>query len=336
MSPAEFRITAIIKSVLAETWHRVGSDERREHDRLCKLAGAEPNGMGAARIPGHALRDLDTTTGSGLTGTIRNGEYVESLTGDSAALRLGVRSVPVPAETSVFAVPRASAGATAYWLSSETQQVTDSVPTIGQAAAAPKILAAYIEVSRLLLLQAPNVENVVRAELRRAAGAALDAAIFAGSGGTGQPLGLVSTPNVGAFTGTSLDQAALRNAQADLATAKAITDPSKLAYVTTPAVAELLAKRPRVTSSDRMLWEGASHDGIVEGCRAVSSAGMPAATAIFGDWSSVWVAEFAGGLTLEVDPFTQFQAGIVGLRLLVPCDVLMTRPAAFTVATSIS
>lgn len=337
MKPSEFRLSAIIGAMAADSWTRLPSDERREHQRLCDLAGTEPDGMGAVRIPGHALRDLDTSTGQGLTGTIATGgEYVESLTGDSAALRLGVRVLPVPLNTAVFAVPRSSAGPTAYWLGTETTEATESQPTIGSVAANPKIVAAYVELSRQLILQAPNAENVVRAELRRAAAAALDAAILAGSGGAGEPLGIVGTPGVGAFTGASLDQAALRNAQADLATAKAITDPSKLAYVTTPAVAETLSKRARVASSDRMLWEGASHDGTVEGLRAISTASAPAATAILGDWSSCWVAEFAGGLVLEVDAYSKFSIGVVGVRLLLPVEVLLARPAAFTVAESVS
>jgi HK97 family phage major capsid protein len=337
MKPSDYSIVAVVKAVSAETWGRVPSDERREHERLCKIAGAEPSGMGAALIPGYALRDLNTTTGSGLAGKITTGgEYITSLTTDSAALRLGVRVVPVPLASSVFAVPQGTAGATAYWLASETQQVDESSPTIGSAAATPKIVAAFTEISRHLLLQAPNAEQVVREELRRAAGAALDAAIFNGSGASGEPLGVASTPGLATFTGASLDQAALRNAQADLATAKAITDPSRVAYVADPAVAELLAKRQRFTGSDRALWEGSSFDGTVEGVRAVSSASMPASTVICGDWSSLWVAEFAGGLTLEVDPFTKFAAGIVGLRVLLPVDVLMARPAAFTVASSVS
>ena len=337
MKPSDYSIVAVVKAVSAETWGRVPSDERREHERLCKIAGTEPSGMGAALIPGYALRDLNTTTGSGLAGKITTGgEYIASLTSDSAALRLGVRVVPVPLASSVFAVPQGSAGATAYWLASETQQVDESQPTIGSAAATPKIVAAFTEISRHLLLQAPNAEQVVREELRRAAGAALDAAIFAGSGGAGQPLGIVGTPGIGTFTGASLDQAALRNAQADLGSARAITDPSKVAYIADPAVAELLSKRQRFTGSDRALWEGSSFDGAVEGVRAVSSASMPASTAILGDWSSCWVAEFAGGLTLEVDPFTKFATGIVGLRVLVPVDVLLARPAAFTLASSVS
>lgn len=338
MKPSEFRITAIVNAIAAESWQRVASDERREHERLSRLAGAEPAGAGAARIPGYALRDLNLTTGSGLAGTVTTGDqYIAALSEESVALRLGARVLPVSGQTSTLAVPVGSAPSTAYWLATETTQVTPAAPTLESSVAVPKLLAAFCGISRHLLLQAGDqAERVVREELRRAAASALDAALFAGAGTSGEPQGIVGSADTGAFTGASLDASALRNAQYDLANAKAITDPTKLAYVTTPAVAETLAKRARVASSDRMLWEGGSHSGVVEGLPALASASMPAGTMILGDWSSAWIIEFAGGLVIEADPFSAFASGVVNLRLLVPCDVLLARPAAFTIAESIT
>jgi HK97 family phage major capsid protein len=281
-------------------------------------------------------RDRRFISGSNYLTGAAAASYVESLTGDSAALRLGVETLTVPRGASHLVGPRGSAGATAYWLGDENTVITESQPTLASFAAASKTVAGFVQATHQLLTQAANAEEVIRAELRRAAAAALDAAIFAGTGNSGQPLGIVGTVGCGAFTGTSLDQAALRNAQADLGTAKAISDPSKVAYATTPAVAELLAKRQRFTGSDRGLWEGSSFDGTVEGCRAISSASMPSASAILGDWSSVQIVEFAGGLVLEVDPFSAFSSGLVSIRLLLDCDVLVLRPAAFSVATGIT
>ena len=62
---------------------------------------------------------------------------------------------------------------------------------------------------------------------------------------------------------------------------------------------------------------------------------MPAGTAIYGDWSGVQIVEWDGA-AIEVDPFSKFTAGIVGVRLLLPCDVLTARPKAFSVASSIT
>jgi HK97 family phage major capsid protein len=340
MDPRNYSLAAAIRAAVANTWGSLRSEEKRESDRLSELAGEPlpPSRRTLIRVPGHALRDMTAAGVSGsnyLTGT-GAGDYVESLTGDSAALRLGVSVLPIPKGSSSIATPKGSAGATAYWLGDENTAITESQPTLASYASASKTVAGFVQASHQLLTQAANAEQVIRAELRRAAATALDAAILAGTGANGQPTGIIITSGVGGFTGTSLDQAALRNAQADLGTAKAITDPSKVAYVAPPAVAELLAKRQRFTGSDRALWEGSSFDGTVEGVRAISTTAMPSATMILGDWSSVQILEFAGGLLLEVDPFSAFNTGLVSIRLLLDCDVLVPRPAAFSVATGIT
>jgi hypothetical protein len=53
---------------------------------------------------------------------------------------------------------------------------------------------------------------------------------------------------------------------------------------------------------------------------------MPANMLLFGDWSTVMIAEW-GMLELQVNPFAGFQAGIVGLRgmwtgTLGKCEIL--------------
>jgi HK97 family phage major capsid protein len=339
MKPNDYSLTAVLRAALAGTWATFRSDERREHDRLSEIADPlPPSQRTLIRVPGHALRDLSVATPSagGYLTDQGQGEYVPSLTGDSTVLRLGVTSFPVPRGASSLAWARGTAGATAHWLGDEATAVTPSQPTLGQINSTGKTMGLITTASRALLIGAANAEAVIRAELRLAAAAALDAAVLAGSGINGQPLGIVGTPGVGAFTGGSLDQAALRNAQADIGTANAVINPAAVAYVAPPAVAELLAKRQRFTGSDRGLWEGSSFDGVVEGCRAVSTSGAPVSTLVLGDWSNVQIAEWAGGIILEVDPFSSFSTGAVSVRVLLTCDVVVQRPAAFSVATGVS
>lgn len=67
----------------------------------------------------------------------------------------------------------------------------------------------------------------------------------------------------------------------------------------------------------------------------MSSKQMPAATLLFGDWSTVYIVEW-GTLAIEVNPFADFKSGIVGIRALWSMDVIVTRPEAFSLATAIS
>lgn len=328
----KFKLIDMVRAAATETWGKVKSHEFEEAERLAKMYG-EPAGN-FYRIPGEALRDLNVSTASagGYLADVKNLDYLPALQPTSVALALGAQVVP--ASPGGAALPRGVTGASTTWLATETQQAAESTPVFGQVAGLPKLLMAFCEVSRPLLLQS-NAERELNVELSRAGGAALDAAILAGTGSNGQPLGIVGTPGIGAFTGASVAQAHLRNAQADVAAANGLVT-GRVGYVTTPAVAEILAGRPRVASSDRMLLEGASHDGIVEGVRTLATTGCPASTIVFGDWGSVYVIEWAGGLQISVDPYTKFAQGIVGVRLLFPVDVFVTRPQSFSVATSVS
>jgi HK97 family phage major capsid protein len=327
-----YRITDMLLAKVARSWGQTRSHEHSEHRRLVDQYG-EPESGHAVRIPGHALavRDMTTATTGAIVPTLQ-GDYLPALVPFAAPLALGAQIIP--AGPGNIAYPRGTTAATAYWLSDEgATQITETQPTIGQLAATPKTVAALVEVTHQALAQS-NAEAVIRTEIARAAGAALTQAILAGTGNSGQPTGIVNTANVGTFTGASMTQAHVRNAQADIAAA--ILDPAAVGFVTTPAVAEVLATRQRFTGSDRTIWEGASHDGTVEGIRALATTGCPAATAVVGDWSQCWVIEFAGGAQILVDPFTKFDRGIVAVRLLLHVDLVFLRAAAFSVATSVS
>jgi hypothetical protein len=56
---------------------------------------------------------------------------------------------------------------------------------------------------------------------------------------------------------------------------------------------------------------------------------------VFGDWSQLVMAEW-GSLAIEVNPFANFQAGLIGVRALYAMDVGVRVPGAFSVATSIT
>lgn len=330
---SDFSLIAMLRAVATDTWGRVPSTEHTISRALEASYGVPArNGV---RVPDFAFRDLNVTTASagGYLSAGRVRGYIPAPQPVSAALALGATVESVPPGGSV-AVPRDTTAFSTTWQASETASITETTPVFGQIINTPKILSAFCEVSRQLLLQS-NADSIIKLEFARAAGAALDAAILNGSGVSGEPTGIVNTVNVGAFTGASLNQAALRNAQADVNTATAV-NPATCGYVSTPAVAELLSGRQRFTGSSTALWEGASAAGTVEGCRAVATTGCPSATAIYGDWSRLWVIQWEDGLVIEADPYTKFQQGLVGVRLLMPLDIVVSVPQAFSVATGIS
>ena len=121
--------------------------------------------------------------------------------------------------------------------------------------------------------------------------------------------------------------------RADVATGNALT--GNCGYVTTPAVAGLLKQRVKFTSTASPLWEGQLLDGTVDGYRAMSSNQVPAANILFGDFGTVIVGEWSV-LELEINPYANFQAGIVGVRAIYTVDIGVRYPSAFSLATSVT
>ena len=279
-------------------------------------------------------RDLTVATAGagGFLVETSNLGFTEMLYNRSVAYRMGARRLS--GLVGSVAVPRQSAAATAVWLANEASTITESQQTFVQMALSPKNVGAYTEISRQLLLQSsPGAEGIVTDDLAQVVATAADLAVLNGSGASGQPLGIIGTAGIGAVTGTSIAYAGILEFQTDVAASN--VRPVQGGYVTTPAVAALLMQRSRFTNTDTPLWVGNIWDGQVSGFPAMSSNQMPAANALFGDWQEVVVGEW-GVLEVEVNPFANFQAGIIGVRAIYSLDVGVRRPFAFSLATSIT
>lgn len=304
---------------------------------VAKAVGIDSPIPGQLFVPREVLtRDLNTTQGS--SGGYFVSTQVQSFTGAlyaaSVTGRLGATRLTGLVGDAV--VPRVAASATGYWLSTETEAPTESTATLDELAMTPKTVGALVELSRKLVKQAsPSVENLAMADLGGVLAQAVDAGAINGTGTLGQPLGVLNTSGIGAFTGTSLDLAALTNAQVDVATSGAIVRGDSLGYATTPAVGAVLKARQRFTGVDRALWEGAVHEGEVEGVRAMSSTNVPTASMIYGDWSQLLIGEW-GVLDIRTNPFQNFKAGIVAIRAFWSIDTGLRHRSAFSVASSIT
>lgn len=280
-------------------------------------------------------RDLTVATagaGGYLVATDNVG-FIEMLRNRSVAFRMGARRLS--GLVGSVTVPRQSAAATAVWLANEASTITESQQTFVQMALTPKSVGAYTEISRQLLLQSsPGAEGIVTDDLAQVVSTAVDLAVLNGSGASGQPLGIIGTAGIGSVTGTSLAAAGVLEFQTDVASSN--VTPIRPGYVTTPAVAGLLMVRPELPSTGTTrLWTGNVWDGALFGLGAMTSNQMPSANMLFGDWQEVVVAEW-GVLEVDVNPYANFQAGIIGVRAIYSMDVGVRRPFAFSLATTIT
>lgn len=288
----------------------------------------------ARQLLGLGRRDLTVATAGagGFLVATDNVGFIDMLRNRSVAFRMGARRLS--GLQGNVTIPRQSAAATAVWLANEAATATESQQTFVQVALSPKNVAAYTELSRQLLLQSsPGAEGIVTGDLAQVVATAADLAVLNGSGASGQPTGIINTAGIGAVTGTALAYAGILEFQTDVAASN--VQPAAGGYVTTPAVAALMMQRVKFTSTASPLWEGNVWDGTMSGFQAMSSNQVPAANMLFGDWSEAIVAEW-GVLEIEVNPYANFQAGIIGIRAIYSLDVGVKRPFAFSLATTIT
>lgn len=234
------------------------------------------------------------------------------------------------------AIPRESATSTAYWLSNETTQITDSQPTFAEIALSPKTIGVHSKYSRQLLLQAePAVEDLLMYDQGKVLAVGVDLASLSGSGASGRPTGITNTSGIGGVTGSSLDQDKCLEFQSDVLGANALLDRAACGYIAPVAVAKLLGNRQRFTGTNSPLWEGNLANGLVAGFPAFSTEQMAASSMLFGDWSQLVIGEW-GVLELSSDPFTSFKTGVIGVRAMYTIDIAVRHPESFSLATSIT
>jgi HK97 family phage major capsid protein len=236
--------------------------------------------------------------------------------------------VPVTIETGLGettqVLPRITAKSTPYWIG---ESAPPSDPTVGEASLTPRSVAALIAFTRQLAMS-PRSEFAIRRELLRTVGTAIDQAVLAGAGGV-QPLGIANTPGIGTTTGASLGQAGVVEMKRKVSEANA--DDAGIAFVSTPAIRELLEKRERATGSG-FVWD---RDAVASR-PAFATTDMPTATIICGFWPSVYLGIWGDGFVVEIDPSTYFNSAGLVARLLIDVDVAVIHPAAFCMANSVT
>lgn len=272
-----------------------------------------------------------TTAGGYLVETI-NLSFIELLRNRTVAFRLG--ATVLSGLVGNVSIPKQTGAATAFWLSTETTGITEVEQTFGQLAFTPHTVGGYTEISRLLLLQSsPDVEGIVNADLAAIIGIAIDAGVINGSGAAGQPHGIIGLTGVGTATGTALGLAGLLTAQGTVGAANVV--PVRGGWATTFVNSALLRQRQEFANTYSPLWYGSVWDGMMLGYPGIASNQVPTGDALFGDWAQVVVAEW-GVLEVEVNPYANFTAGIIGVRAIMTVDVGVRYPGAFYVITAVT
>lgn len=262
-------------------------------------------------------------------------EMVPALVAETVLGKAGVRTLT--GLVGNIEIPKAGA-ATAYWVSTEGGDATETTPAIGQIPSSPKTVGAYTDVTRNLMMQSGvGIQAFIADALRNALARAIEGAVFSGTGTSGQPTGLDnSSPNVIA-SATNPGLAKILSFISKIKEENAFGGSMK--FIGSPAVWALLAStfdhvtvaNKADTFSDSIATSRYLLDtdtDKVQGYDFLTSNLSTAKTLYFGDWSKILLA-FWSGLDLTVDPYSLSKSGGARLVALQSMDVIVTQPKAF-------
>lgn len=295
--------------------------------------------MSGGRIGQRDLNVGTTTAGGNLVATsLLSSSFIDLLVNQLSVMQMG--ATMLPGLSGNVAIPRATGGATGYWVA-ESGSPTESQQAFDQVALTPKTAGAFVDYTRRLLLQSSiSVEAFIRMDIARTLALMIDMGALAGTGASNQPRGLLNTAGIGSVAGGTNGAAPTWDHIVDLETQLSTANVAggSLGYLTNSKVRGKLKRTQQFSGTNgRAIWEG----NELNGTRAVvsnqvpgnltkgTSAGVCSAIA-YGNWSDLLIGLW-GGLDIMVDPYSASTSGGKRIVALQDVDVAVRYPQSFAV-----
>jgi len=333
---SEVRGYSLFKALSGFMNNTLDGVEKELHDEAvaeARAAGRTINGLG---IPSRLLeqRAEVTQTASGIAPTVVMG-YQEALREASVFNQVGANILTgLSADTRL---PITGKQAVAW--EGEVDAAADGGAVFGKLDLTPIRLSSYVDISKQLLLQnGMGAQQAIVADLGRAAGAKIDAAMFAAADVTSAPGAIAATSGVGTFTEASYSaNASIMSDFVEAESALAVNEglQGSLAYVANPVLMKDLKQSAQVAAVSAGV-QGNLVNGYptyyTNGC---TSDGAASADFLFGDFSKLFIGMF-GGLDITVDPYSKAINGEVRLIVNQYIDWGVSQAGAFVKATSLT
>ena len=332
-----FSFVRAINAVVDNNWTKAGFEGEVSKATAQKMGKMlNQNTFAVPPEVQYLKRTLIAGTGSqgGYTVGTDTQSFIDILRVRSVALRAGVMTMG--GLVGQVAIPKKTTAGGVAWIA-EAGTATASEMVLGQITLSPKTLAGYQEFTKQLLMQStPDIETLVQGDLADGIAVKIDNTVLWGTGAN-TPLGIRYATGLGTANptaGTAINYADMLRFQSTVATNNALS-PGFL-YLVTPAIAGLLMGKLRAgTTGDTMCWEGNMLEGMLAGMRAISSNQIGSGCTLAGDFTQAILAQWAG-LEVEVNPFANFQAGIIGVKATMFADVAVRQPGAFAIGTGMT
>ena len=333
----QFSISKFLREAQHDNLTGVEAEMAKEGEAEFKRSGINP-AANSVYIPSFALRSYDDTnaTESGYGDAFKEEKffsYEGKLRGEMLAARLGVNFI----DNLTGNLNIVTGGADAAWVA-EDVAATKAKPAYAKMTLSPKRLQVLQGVTYDLIHQnSKSVDALIMADMVKAHAAALDAAIFAGSGSSGQPTGVLgragNTVSIDS-TGGPITYAKLVEMEQMVGEDNGLLDET-LAYVSNAKVMGKLKTIPQVAGYPWYLL----NEGKVNGYPFFMSNALPSnltkstgsnlSAAIFGPFSQVICGTWGGGLQFIIDPYTAKASGVLEVTAIAYHDVAVRHADAF-------
>jgi HK97 family phage major capsid protein len=273
---------------------------------------------------------------------------IERLFPGSAAARMGAQSISIPHGSVEW--PVTTDGATVGWQPSETGNVggTSAYKTADKALSPDNTLGVQMKITRKALKQSgAALEAAVRRDMNSAIGAEMDRVVFLGSGASGQPLGVMTTPATYGITSTAVtaeaEWSAFRAAVVRFMAGNAAGSPDAVKLLIRPEVwahmDDRLISGTDVSEWDRMVRNiPASNIVMTTNGLAAPTGAMKPTNALLttnaGGVAPMFVGMW-GAVDLIRDPFSDAQSGGLRVTALATMDVTVARGSQLEMLTAI-
>tara|TARA_R110001632_G_scaffold162530_2_gene280918 strand:+ start:2194 stop:3456 length:1263 start_codon:yes stop_codon:yes gene_type:complete len=336
---SEVRGYSLFKAISGLMNNNLDGLEKELHDEAveeARAAGRTINGLG---IPSRLLESRDSvnqtgTPGSAIAPTVVMG-YQDALREASVFNQVGANMLTgLSADTRLPITGKQSVA----W-EGEIDAAADGGVNFGKLDLSPLRLSSYVDISKQLLMQnGMGAQQAIVADLGRAAGAKIDAAMFAAADVTSAPGAIAGTTGVLTITEAASYAADasiyddFMSAESALAVGEGLQ--GNLAYVANPVLMKDLKRSAQVAAVTAGV-----QGNLVNGYPTFYSNGVTKAAGsadfLFGDFSKLYIGMF-GGLDITVDPYSKAINGEVRLIVNQYIDWGVTQPGAFVKATSLT
>lgn len=325
-------------------------DEGRALDGATAEIVSELRSKGGYRgipVPWEALETrAGETVASGTPNPMRTAPIIDRLFAGSVAAQMGGQMVNV--DMGDLEYPVTSSAVSAGWATSETGNVAGptAYTTVDRPLKPDHTLGIQMRLTRKTMKQSgAGLEQAVRRDMNGAISEAMDAAVFQGSGSSGEPTGIFAGASGWSITDTDVSAAAdysvFRSAAVRFMTANAATGPGAVNLLVRPEIFDSMDDT-LITSTAVSEWDRltARIGKVVLSSNALAApAGSPleskaVLTTTVGGIAPFFVATW-GAVDIVRDPYSDAQSGGLRLTALTTMDVTISRAAQIEILSGL-